>query len=331
MERPAARAHAGHEHAVVLQLRRGGHERLRRAHDLVAEEEVQRAGVEQALVVDHLAAGESQRASSRIEASHRAVVADAPGQPIRQAAEDLARAPARGEGKGAVGAPAHFVAPENDVLEHALQIHHADALAHPGGVHARGVDGPNLKIVRPQKHLGDALAEGCVDPLTEIPRCALGQMAGQKAPHAAPFGLRRQMADVVLEGIGHPGPAGADPGLALMAQLAVPQQVVEHPVEILVVREHHVAANVPGVAALVLEAGGQAAGVGVPLEHGEGLASQLGQAASRAQPRGTSADDGEIDLHETSPATLLRAGTRSHPASPTFLPVVTQPSQCTAI
>jgi hypothetical protein len=83
---------------------------------------------------------------------------------------------------------------------------------------------------------GDARSERGVDPFPEVGGrpFPVGAVAGrgQKALHAFPDEFGRQAADVVLEGIGHPGLGHADPGLALVVQDVAAQKVREHPVEV---------------------------------------------------------------------------------------------------
>jgi len=108
---------------------------------------------------------------------------------------------------------------------------------------------------------------------------------------ALPLHIRRQVADVVLERVGHPGIGNADHSLALVLQVVLAQEVVQQAVEVVVMGKDHVAANIPGEALVVAETGREAAGMGVFFQDQVVRDAEFTQALGRAQAGGAGAED----------------------------------------
>src|SRR5690606_32526307 len=109
--------------------------------------------------------------------------------------------------------------------------------------------------------------------------------------------LAREVADVVLEGIGNPSVANADPGLAHVELELITHEAIEDLVVVLVVAEHDVPANVPGEAGGIGETAGQPADVRQSVVDVEVGVSEFLEAVARAQAGGPGADDDDATLH----------------------------------
>ncbi len=181
---------------------------------------------------------------------------------IGHAEPDRPGAAMLGELEGAVWPPGYVFHFKQDVFGDALQVGNGYALADPGEVHLLSRIGPYFEVVRDHEHAGDARSKGGVDPFFEVGGVGIGGVFifFDDALQALPHFFLRQVADVVLEGVGHKALPHPHPGFALVAEPAIGTKGLDHQVvEILVVGELHVAADVPGKAVVVHIAGGEAA------------------------------------------------------------------------
>ncbi len=185
------------------------------------------------------------------------------GEGLAEAAVEFAGAAEEGELELVVGAPAEIVGAQDDVLDGAVDVEHGDAFADPFFVHQLGGMGPDFEVVGEHEVFGDAFAEDFVDELPKVSGglvVALG-LGFDEAGEAFVGDFLGEVADVVLEGVGHPAIEHADPAFAVVELEVAAHELVEASVVVLVVGEHDVAADVPGEAGGVGEAGGKAAEV----------------------------------------------------------------------
>ena len=237
---------------------------------------------------------EEERVGVQVAARHPAAEPEALGRELRvQCAPDRAGAAARGKAEERVRSPGHVVLAVDHVPQDPREIDGRHALAHPAHVHLRRIVGPDLPVVGKEESLTKALAETRQQPVPEggdggrlLPRRDLDQAL--EATHQLVF---RQAPDVVLERVGNEAVAHPHPGFPLVLDPALAQRLVHQPVEVGVVGEEHVAAEVPGEARVVHHRGGQAAGALRGIEDREAPVAELVQTIGGAQSGGACADD----------------------------------------
>jgi hypothetical protein len=149
--------------------------------------------------------------------------------------------------EGVVRPPAGVVAVEDHVAQHARERRQRHALADPLLVHHARLVRPHLEVVGHHEVLGEPGAELLHDELLEV--LDLRQVERltlrlDEAEHALEHDFLRQVLDVVLQRVRQEAPAHPDPRLAHQLLVLVAHQLVEQAVEVLVVREQDVPADV---------------------------------------------------------------------------------------
>src|SRR5258708_3618805 len=125
---------------------------------------------------------------------------------------------------------------------------------------------PDFEVVGAHEVAPDAAAKDGIHPLTEVARLTWIQLLHVHQPvQALKQGVSREMADIVLEGIGDPSIHHPNPALAQNVGEVVAEELIYQRVEIRIVREHDVSANVVRESSAVLEARGETANVGMSL------------------------------------------------------------------
>src|SRR5258708_22021472 len=125
---------------------------------------------------------------------------------------------------------------------------------------------PDFEVVGAHKVASDAAAKDGIHPLTEVARLARIQLLHVHQPiQALKQGVGREVADIVLEGIGDPAIHHPNPALAQNVGEVVSEELIYQRVEIRIMREHDVSANVVRESSAVLEARGETADIGMPL------------------------------------------------------------------
>ena len=123
--------------------------------------------------------------------------------------------------------------------------------------------------------------------------------------------------DIVLERIRHPGIEQTDPALTLVLNPAFrAQQIVQQAAVQVVMRENHVAADVPGESALVADAARQSTHHGVALVEHPIVKPGRVQAEGRSQPGRTAAENHDPaligSLHTGAPPVIPGSGKVLH-------------------
>ena len=265
------------------------------------------------------------QASAELEPAGRRLVEprgerppDRPGPAVPRKAELIVRP------------PRHIVAIQPDVLDDARQIDERDAIADPAPRQLVERMRPDLPVVGTKEHLADAGAKRGVDPFAEMlrPRSRLrrGPRGRDQPADAARLLGFGQPVEVQLKRIRHEPRAQPDPRLALVIEPAVgAEEIVHQLVEVVVVAELHVAAEVPGEARLVDHRACQAAGIG------RGFAQHpVGLAARKKTPRG--AEPGWARADDQQAGGLRHACVRTYsPASARSYKAVCPRHKCSSV
>jgi hypothetical protein len=138
---------------------------------------------------------------------------------------------------------------------------------------------------------GDAISEHFEYPFPEIPAFPSFGGCGALEPEKT-FGhdFPGKMPEVVLEGIGNETIPETDPAGADMIEKSVIQKPDQEFIEISVMREEDMAADIPGKAPRVKEAGGKPPDIIVGFVQVKGFASQFSQPEGASKTRGPPAD-----------------------------------------
>jgi hypothetical protein len=168
-----------------------------------------------------------------------------------------------------------------------------DALGGPLGAHLGRGHAPHLLGVGLEEVAVQALAEAVGDPLLEVVLAALGLDRGPQVGQAAEHDLdRAELADDVgaLEGVVEVAAAPEDARHAGTHEELVAHDLEPEVVDLLVLGEEAVPAEVEAVAVRVDDGLGDAADLVVGLEDDD-LLALLGQQVARGQAGGAAADD----------------------------------------
>ena len=191
------------------------------------------------------------------------------------------------------------------LFEDALEIHGGHPLPHPADIELRRVVGPHLAVVRKHERVAEAGAESRQQPVAKRRRRAgaRGLLQVEEAVQARDQLVVRQPPDVVLKRIRNPAIAHPHPRFAHVLDPRVAKRRVHHRVEVRVVREQHVAAEVPGEPIRVDNGGGQAAGMTGGFVQRPVRVPELVQPPGRAKPGRPRADDdnARVSGHPPSP------------------------------
>src|SRR5215213_3488713 len=106
---------------------------------------------------------------------------------------------------------------------------------------------PDLEVVGHHEMLRDALPENAVDEILEVGEAGHVEWLLLRFDHskeALQNDLTRQILDVVLKRVGEKPVEHPDPRFALKSLVLIPEQLVEEPVEVLVMREQNVPADI---------------------------------------------------------------------------------------
>jgi hypothetical protein len=191
------------------------------------------------------AVGVSQRPALEIHGGNVGTVADrAGGDGGRDPSPDLARAAAFGKAEAVVRAPSDVGPIVEQVQHHTLEIDVRDAVADPVVTERRWWVGPHLGVVGQHEHVGDAVAEAAADPFPEVRRLGV-RPPPDEADQAGPLlGVWKQV-NVVLKRVRDEPLPQPDPGFAFVLPPVAGHHLIHDRVEIRVVRELHVSADVP--------------------------------------------------------------------------------------
>ena len=253
-------------------------------------------GREEHVVVLHSAVLEAQLLPLRVHGDNAVAIVDLLlGERGGESFPDRARPPFGREAERVVWSPRDVVLLEDDIAEDPPQVRARHPVPHPVRHHLGRVVRPHLEVVGVHKVLAEPLSEARREPVTERPNAVSPSGPPLRCSHhpleAVEHGLCGEVADVVLHRVGNEAIEHPGPRFALVIEPAVPQEPVHHPIEVRVMRELDVTADVPCEPGVVHEGTGQATGpvdgfvkspLGVP---------QLLEPVRSAKARGARADD----------------------------------------
>src|SRR5262249_4034112 len=101
--------------------------------------------------------------------------------------------------KSIIRTPRQIVPVQDYVAQYALAVDYAHPLGDPLLAHHLGRMSPHLEVVRKHEVLSNALAEGGVDPLSEVAGITWLPLRFDQAQEALENAFSRQIPDVVLE------------------------------------------------------------------------------------------------------------------------------------
>src|SRR6516164_7524387 len=215
-------------------------------------------------------------------------------------AVNLARSAAQRKLEFAVRTPCYIVALVENVLQEPLEIQHRDAVGDPGLGHLFERCRPDLGVVGKHEGLGDALAKRAEDPVAKVTGCPGVSIGGSfgRADQATDLNIFRQVAQIALKGIRHPGFAFDNPALADALVHLFAQNLVVQSVEVRVVRKNDVTALIPDESVLIQVGSGVAADIVGLLVEDPIVVPQLVKPVSRAESgRSRSYDDNFLTRH----------------------------------
>jgi hypothetical protein len=138
---------------------------------------------------------------------------------------------------------------------------------------------PNFPVVWEQEQFRNTLAERGKNPFSEVGRILSAIAESAQEPSHAPHELfLGQVFEVILERVWYEAPADPDMGLARVMDPCISERAIHHLIEVLIMRELNVAADIPSEAFLIHKGSRQAPGVGVLFEHEEVLVAEFVQA-----------------------------------------------------
>src|SRR5581483_3371343 len=190
--------------------------------------------------------------------------------------------------KNAIRSPGNVVSFEDEVMEHTREIGHGHPLTDPVVLHLFSRIGPDLKVVRQQKDIGDTLSEGGQNPFLEVRRFVLAVLLNlNQAVQTANDLFPRQPVEIVLERIWNKPIPDPDPGFAFMSQpILLRNELMHQRIEIFVVRKLDVTADVPEESFFIAKRRGQTAGVVVRLQQLPIGMAELVKTPGGAEPSG---------------------------------------------
>src|SRR5581483_197656 len=203
-----------------------------------------------------------------------------------------------------VRAPRYVVTVENDARQDAFEIDDRDALTDPLGAHGRRRVCPDLEVVGQHERPGDALAEHPANELLERPKPSDVRSLAlriEQSQHTLQARLRREMMQVLLKGIRKISSAHPDPRVPLELLKLVAHETVEQAVEVGIVREQHVPADVVRKAVRAALGRRETTHVRTRLEDLIVAISELREPIGRAEARRPGADDDELRFGHGAP------------------------------
>lgn len=270
------------------------------ADEHLCAESIQGHGGEEVVVADALAGGQFGFARFDMNADDGAAQGDESFKEGKESAVELAGTADEGVAELVVGTPAEVIQAKDDIAQCAVDIDDGDTFADPAGAEHGGRMRPDFGVVGSHEVACDAVAEGSVDELIEVGGGRgvgiTAELCADESGEAFVGGLRWEVADVVLEGVGDPGVTGADPAFALIEGELVAHELLEEAVVVVVVAEDDMATEVPGEAGVVAFAARQAADMPGGFEQVESAVAEFGEAERGAQAGGAGSDNDDHRL-----------------------------------
>src|SRR6516162_10253561 len=295
-------AEADYQQIVVLQTLGGINEPVIRRPQHRGEQ-IERGGRDQHVVAVTRAIGERNPAALDVDFHQLFSGVNFPGEIGGDAAVNLARSAVQRELEFAVRTPANIVTLVENVFQESLEIQHRNAVGDPGFGHLFERCRPDLIVVGKHEGLRNALPERTEDPVAKVAGCpgvAIGGSFG-RADQATDLNIFRQVAQIALKRIGHPGFAFDNPALADALVYLVAQNLVDQSVEVRVVRKNDVTALIPDESVLIQVGSGVAADIVGLLVEDPIVVPQLVKPVSRAESgRSRSYDDNFLIRHRKS-------------------------------
>src|ERR1700681_3487891 len=109
--------------------------------------------------------------------------------------------------------------------------------------------GPDLKVIGEQKNFGQPRPKTGINPVVKVPQGRSSTL--HRVDHAAKASLEliaRQEVNVILQGVRNEAVTHPYPGLPLMFQPRIAEQLVHQVIKVAIVRKLNVSTNVPGEA-----------------------------------------------------------------------------------
>jgi len=210
---------------------------------------------------------------------------DVPLEMWQECPEDGAGASLFGKFEGAVWSPGDVVLLRDDIFQDVFKIHHADPLCNPLLAHFFKGECPCFFVVGEHEVTRNALAEDFKNPLAEVAAPAGRALTGAvETDEAIKEDGRRQIPEIILEGIGDKAVAEANPACADVVQVTFFKEAVKEVVKIFVVGKKDMAPDIPREAPVIFEACRKAADILVCLIDVEMVIAEFLQAPGAAKP-----------------------------------------------